>query len=85
MGRASELPDRPTGHKPGTRQKLAVLARRARAGTVLFHPLDADSMDGLARVADLLGHGSMGGPTSRKGIMRDCEGRPRWSSQKEDR
>lgn len=37
---SSPLPE-PTTAKPGTREKLEVIAARAKAGTALFHPQDA--------------------------------------------
>src|SRR5438552_3173087 len=35
------LPDVPTTAVPGTREKLAVLAERARSRQAMFHPADA--------------------------------------------
>jgi hypothetical protein len=35
------LPAAPTGHGPGTPQKVAAMEARAAAGQALFHPLDA--------------------------------------------
>jgi hypothetical protein len=40
------LPARPTRYRPGSAEKLAVLAERARRQETLFHPADADG-DGL--------------------------------------
>ncbi len=40
------LPEAPTSAKPGTEEKLAVLAERARRGESLFHPADYSGRDG---------------------------------------
>jgi hypothetical protein len=38
---AADLPPRPTDALPGTPEKVAILAERARLGVALWHPLDA--------------------------------------------
>jgi hypothetical protein len=40
------LPAEPCGHPPGTPEKLACLAERARRGEQLFHPADAGCGEG---------------------------------------
>lgn len=40
-GLGLELPEQPTAALPNTQEKIAELQRRAAAGLVLWHPLDA--------------------------------------------
>jgi hypothetical protein len=35
------LPDHPTDARPGTKEKIAIMAERAAAGRCCFHPKDA--------------------------------------------
>ena len=61
---ASKMPQ-PTGALPGTRDKIEILAERARLGQSLFHPADAHFENG-ALVS------SVPGPTS---ALRSTAGR----------
>src|SRR6185369_7890284 len=42
FNRRTLLPSRPTSALPGSPEKVAVLAERARLGVSLWHPLDAE-------------------------------------------